>query len=571
MGSTVTMPIASGFVHPNILLPDAASQWSSDQLGSVLLHEIAHVKRLDCATQCLAQISCAIYWFNPLVWLAAARIRTERERACDDLVLLLGPAADMYAEHLMDIAHAMRGNQSILNIGALAMARPSGLRSRVTDILDRSIYRRALSWRLTLIAAIMAAAILLPLSVVRLGTPQSARAAPPPVAAPATQPEAQQSKVLQLTVLDQSSGQPIEGAKIDAFDGRPGHATTDELGHADIDFSLSQHPALTVQAPNHVAKMLNWASQRTKETPPATYTIQLETPTTIGGKVLLDAGQPIAGATVVIQVDGDTLPDPHERTWVSYKSTKSGSDGSWTFDGIPKHFKACDVGVWDFRYVINDGGDGFFPMQPYQAVADLMSHHAVLTLARGVAVTGTVIGPDGDPVENASVGFGTDRVASNAIPAFKTTDDGRFAFAFKPGTPLVLTATASGDAPELVKLVVAPDKNDVTIKLQSGRTMEGHVLDPSGKPLADAYVWLDTWRGCRTLGDETLRTDRNGHFKWADAPVDTVYADIESPGFMRSNKVPLTARSNQRCKTSTPAARKRHRHRCGDRQADPHL
>ena len=571
-GDAVTMPLASGLVQPCLLLPASAATWPPDQLRSVLLHELAHVKRFDCATQWLAQIACAMYWFNPLAWFTAARLRIERERACDDLVLSHGLSPATYAEHLMFIAQAVRA-RSILNIGFVAMARPSGLRRRIIDILDGSANRRALSLRPALIAALVAVAILLPLSSVRLAArqtlppvaastmansqPQSAATTQPdqaapsiaagmpatmPIAMPAAAPTTQTSRLLELTVLDQSSGQPLAGAKIE-FDGEPknGHATTDASGHATINFKSSRNPWLTVALTHYVEKMIDWSNPNQSANPPTEYTVRLEPGITIGGKVVDDAGQSIAGATVVIQVEADPLPAPHERSWVSYRSTKSAADGSWTFDGIPARSQAINVGVWDFRYVINDGGYGFFEMPAYQPAADLPNHHAVLTLHRGIAVTGVVLGPDGNPVAGARVGFGPDRVASNAIPAFKTTADGRFAFAFKPQTVVIITVTAKGDAPELMQFTLGTEPKDVTIKLQPGRPLEGRVLDPAGDPLPGAYIWLDTWRGYRSLGDKTLRADRNGEFKWTEAPADTVYADVEAPGFMRRTQVPLTA------------------------------
>jgi hypothetical protein len=68
------------------------------------LHEFAHIKRNDFHTQSLAQFACAVYWFNPLVWFAAHQLRLERERACDDYVLLSGTSGADYATDLLEIA-----------------------------------------------------------------------------------------------------------------------------------------------------------------------------------------------------------------------------------------------------------------------------------------------------------------------------------------------------------------------------------------------------------------------------------------------------------------------------------
>ena len=80
--------------------------WPTDRRRDVLLHELAHVKRLDCLTQALAQVACALYWFNPRHGSRARRMRVERERACDDLVLGAGTRASDYAGHLLEMAQA---------------------------------------------------------------------------------------------------------------------------------------------------------------------------------------------------------------------------------------------------------------------------------------------------------------------------------------------------------------------------------------------------------------------------------------------------------------------------------
>jgi beta-lactamase regulating signal transducer with metallopeptidase domain len=96
-----SMPVAAGIFRPSIIMPADAGEWTESRLRIVLLHELAHVKRRDCLTHLIAQTACALYWFNPLTWLAAKRARTERERACDDLVLAFGTHGPDYADQLL--------------------------------------------------------------------------------------------------------------------------------------------------------------------------------------------------------------------------------------------------------------------------------------------------------------------------------------------------------------------------------------------------------------------------------------------------------------------------------------
>ncbi len=142
------MPLTWGWWQPVVLLPAEAGQWPAERRRVVLLHELAHVKRRDCLTQTIARIACALYWFNPLVWLAARRMCVEREHACDDLVLNGGCKASDYAGHLIEIARNVR---RIPQVAGIAMARSSGLERRVTAILDDHRSRN----RITRIAAVV--------------------------------------------------------------------------------------------------------------------------------------------------------------------------------------------------------------------------------------------------------------------------------------------------------------------------------------------------------------------------------------------------------------------------------
>jgi hypothetical protein len=160
------MPMTWGIWRTRILLPDESAQWSAEQRRAVLLHELAHVRRRDCLTQLIAQLGCAIYWFNPLVWLAWRRMQIERERACDDLVLTAGEKASAYARHLLDSAAAMP-SLPVVSAAALAMARASTLEARLRAILDLKRNRRAMTMRVAAATALLLAAALVPVAALR--------------------------------------------------------------------------------------------------------------------------------------------------------------------------------------------------------------------------------------------------------------------------------------------------------------------------------------------------------------------------------------------------------------------
>jgi beta-lactamase regulating signal transducer with metallopeptidase domain len=159
VGSESAMPMTWGWRRPVVLLPSTAPLWHADRRRDVLLHELAHVVRRDCPSQLVAQVACALHWYNPLVWLAAARLRAERERACDDVVLRSGAPASRYAGHLLDVARALRPHAGA-GLAALAMARPSQLEGRLLAVLDARRSRAATTasvvfrtWSVALVAA----------------------------------------------------------------------------------------------------------------------------------------------------------------------------------------------------------------------------------------------------------------------------------------------------------------------------------------------------------------------------------------------------------------------------------
>ncbi len=218
------MPFGCGVLTPTIVIPEESDGWSDSRRRAVLLHELAHVRRRDLLAHMLGRITCACYWFHPLVWVAAKRLRSESERACDDLVVTCGTVAADYAEHLLDIVTAVRA-RSVPAV-ALAMARRNEFEGRVLAILDselpHSSPRRATSVALIftvgLSAGLLAAAAPVPRS--RATTvqqpPSSTPSAPPtaevqsrPAPAAATVPAPRPNRAVQVTAAPSTSSASV--------------------------------------------------------------------------------------------------------------------------------------------------------------------------------------------------------------------------------------------------------------------------------------------------------------------------------------------------------------------------
>jgi beta-lactamase regulating signal transducer with metallopeptidase domain/predicted nucleic acid-binding Zn-ribbon protein len=183
-GDADVMPMTWGVLGETLLLPASARSWSAERLDGVLRHELAHIRRRDSLTQLVAEVGCALYWFHPGMWLAARRLRVEREHACDDVVLLAGARPSDYAQELLEIARTMRAGSRAAH-AALAMAQPSRLRGRLVAVLEER--RRVAKLPVSVHVPLGAAALGLVLVLASI-TPSVASAAPP--AEPAAEPQA---------------------------------------------------------------------------------------------------------------------------------------------------------------------------------------------------------------------------------------------------------------------------------------------------------------------------------------------------------------------------------------------
>lgn len=84
----INVPTLVGIVRPTILLPvSSLTNLSTDELDAILLHELAHVRRLDPFANLVQTVIETLLFYHPVVWWMSGVIRHEREDCCDDLAV----------------------------------------------------------------------------------------------------------------------------------------------------------------------------------------------------------------------------------------------------------------------------------------------------------------------------------------------------------------------------------------------------------------------------------------------------------------------------------------------------
>ncbi len=165
--STPGYAMTYGVLRPVILLPQTVRSWPAERLRSVLMHELAHVRRLDWLWQSLVNLACSLHWFNPLAWIGAHCLRTEAESAADDFVLSLGCPPSAYARDLLEVAAGLGPRRRFMPVtGVTAMKSPQ-IEHRIQAILEPGRTRRGTTGIEMLAAIALAAAVLVPLSIPR--------------------------------------------------------------------------------------------------------------------------------------------------------------------------------------------------------------------------------------------------------------------------------------------------------------------------------------------------------------------------------------------------------------------
>ncbi len=133
---TCKIPFTCGLLNPVVFLPVNFRSWSLERLTSVMVHEIAHIKRKDNLTYCLSRIICSIFWYVPFIWVAFRCYLAEQEKVCDLYVINMGTAAANYARDVVDIVRFAKRSYLITAMQSTIGKKGSVLKRRVLSILN---------------------------------------------------------------------------------------------------------------------------------------------------------------------------------------------------------------------------------------------------------------------------------------------------------------------------------------------------------------------------------------------------------------------------------------------------
>jgi hypothetical protein len=180
------------------LLPEGfPERFSTEELRCIFMHELAHIKRGDLGVNWLVSVLRVVHWFNPILWLAWARMRADREMATDALVLSHGAEIERiaYGETILKIVENFAQRTAQPGLVGVAEGK-AGLRERLLAI---STFGRVRVWRW--------AAVVVAIIVAWVGMTSAEQTDPPQVAAKAQLTE------ISGRVLD-SSGRPVGGVQL---------------------------------------------------------------------------------------------------------------------------------------------------------------------------------------------------------------------------------------------------------------------------------------------------------------------------------------------------------------------
>jgi beta-lactamase regulating signal transducer with metallopeptidase domain len=496
------IPLTWGVVRPVILIPDDAQGWPESTRRSVLLHEVAHIQRLDAGFQLAGRLAAALYWFHPLAWYALHRLRVEGEHACDDCVVLAGERPSDYARQLLALARSMRMPRFAM---AVAMARGNTLERRMTAMFDDTRSHAPLGRRAGRLIGIVAV----------LGALGLATVHPGPSAAAPRQPAGAVESTAGITSQPEAnkSGQVVRDGLPDPAPKDNGRITGRVVGDAEGKPAEGAEVVLVLVPPKGQDPDIGkFPRRRTVTDARGTFSFEGLVPgryhvwanlgkltSRLGagrGEVVLlpDSGEVpkpvelrlVAGVAVTVRAKDKATGRPIPNATVHFDGNHFRNDATTDRDGMVR-IQPLMARQWPFEV----WADGYAKVSRWVNLENGVDGEEEFRLGPGGDLEGVIRDPAGNPLAGARISALADGVQVQ-FAYVETGADGRYRHAHLPlGSELRLLVSRDDFLREEVTTHLTSMKETLDLTMQprpNGGSIAGVVLDPNGKPIAGAQL-----------------------------------------------------------------------------------
>ncbi|MFN7139309.1 MAG: sigma-70 family RNA polymerase sigma factor [Limisphaerales bacterium] len=334
---------------------------------------------------------------------------------------------------------------------------------------------------------------------------------------------------LELTIAAADSGKPVPNTPIDVRYGingdfeRKQRLVSDRIGICNVPVRPGiEVLELTTRLEGFADTRLQWWPIR-GDTIPANYTVRLDRPIQIGGRVLDENDQPIEGASVYFGCNPDLGlrkgPESHDFDWVNAKTDRQ---GRWEINRI-----GADVWSRAFGYAehTNYASEHLGQTLPADAAEQLRAGTHIFRLKQTITLTGVVVDSEGQPVTGA-------KVIINGDDDRKATTDTRGSFSLAgcaPGRTRV-TAKAEGFASETVETNLLTGFSPIKVVLQRGKPLRLRIVNTAGEPVTNAMAQMRMIKRPSGVYDfavfHRLEPDAEGRVVWNAAPKEEMLFSV---------------------------------------------
>jgi beta-lactamase regulating signal transducer with metallopeptidase domain len=459
-------------LYPRVILPsELFARLNSEAQGTILAHELFHIRRGDYLVRLLELAATTVFWWHPVVWWASWQLRELEEQCCDGRVVELVPhQARTYAAALVDTLEFLSERPRI-PVPLRTAIYSTGSLSRRIRMLTQSRTNRLSALTATVVAGLAS----LPLVVTFAAYPEQTSK---------TSPKGRQTGGAQTAILSgrvtNEAGAPlanvrvraaIPGADMRFVDSTTPHKQLEAKSNTKGDYRL-EIPGITkpttisidAMKPGYrrsVGTLMSGGDAKSVEVGPgatAEASLILKPALYFAGVVVDEVGKPISAVQIGANAAFGGGSGGVERT-------ASNSDGSFElFNYSVKPFApegGASKGLVFFFHpdYINRSIEDVYAIAPNEREA------LRIVLARGAEMTGTVIDVTGKPVPNAIV----KAVRADWTHRKATTTDANGKFALRGlSDGLTMLSARALDIKQKVRMPidVKGDQNDLQVQLK---------------------------------------------------------------------------------------------------------